>query len=537
MLERDIAEAFSQEKNQLVLRLSDLPEALLFSCDRSLNTLYLHPHFVRARSNSVDVLGRCVGQTVTDVRMHPVDRVIMLKLVSGDHIVATFFGVKSNVIIVDTSDMILDAFKNRKGIIGTKMEYRKGEIIYDIDELRTRLAETPLTTIAAVMKETFPTLGAMAVKEVLHRAEVKPFEEAASITNSHVQLVQQALSSVLGDMKFPKPRIYAHSAGEEQVRPAVFSIIPLSCLSGLKEQLFDDVHEAIRFYISRLRSYESVEEDKQALIRKLNQKLIRTQRTIEVVENDLKNNSRAEAYQRFGSLLMGNLQQIRQGAQLFVTHDENEKIEIPLSKELSPVHNAQQYFEKAKRSRVARKQSLERLANLRSSIAPAEKLLKIIEKITSRQEMKHFMSEYKAELEEFGIDKKSEERIHLPFRIFVVDGGWEVWAGKSSKSNDQLTLKNAKPNDLWFHARGAAGSHVVLKVSKGKGEPGKKAKEQAASIAAYYSKMKNAKMVPVVMTERKYVRKPKGAAPGSVTIEREKVIFAEPVLPADKHYH
>jgi predicted ribosome quality control (RQC) complex YloA/Tae2 family protein len=71
----------------------------------------------------------------------------------------------------------------------------------------------------------------------------------------------------------------------------------------------------------------------------------------------------------------------------------------------------------------------------------------------------------------------------------------------------------------------------VLKVNTGKGEPSKKAKEQAASIAAYYSKMKNAKMVPVAMTEKKYVRKPKGAAPGSVMIEREKVVFVEPMLP------
>ena len=146
------------------------------------------------------------------------------------------------------------------------------------------------------------------------------------------------------------------------------------------------------------------------------------------------------------------------------------------------------------------------------------------------------MSEYKDELDEFGIGEKSEAREQLPFRIFAVDGGCEVWAGKSSKINDQLTLKYAKPNDLWFHARGAAGSHVVLKVNTGQGEPSKKAKEQAASIAAYYSKMKNAKMVPIAMTEKKYVRKPKGAAPGSVTIEREKVIFAEPALPEEKRH-
>jgi len=104
--------------------------------------------------------------------------------------------------------------------------------------------------------------------------------------------------------------------------------------------------------------------------------------------------------------------------------------------------------------------------------------------------------------------------------------------GKSSANNDVLTLKYGKPNDLWFHARGSSGSHVLLKMNTGRGEPSKKAKTQAAAIAAYYSKMKNAKMVPVAMTQKKYVRKPKGSSPGTVTLEREQVIFAEPALPS-----
>ncbi|HEX9828963.1 MAG TPA: NFACT RNA binding domain-containing protein, partial [Bacteroidota bacterium] len=88
-----------------------------------------------------------------------------------------------------------------------------------------------------------------------------------------------------------------------------------------------------------------------------------------------------------------------------------------------------------------------------------------------------------------------------------------------------------KADDLWFHARGASGSHVVLKVGTANGNPSKLAIQQAAGIAAYFSKMKNAKLVPVAMTERKYVRKPKGVPAGTVTLEREKTIFAEPKLP------
>ena len=106
-----------------------------------------------------------------------------------------------------------------------------------------------------------------------------------------------------------------------------------------------------------------------------------------------------------------------------------------------------------------------------------------------------------------------------------------MWAGKSSENNDMLTTRYARPNDLWFHARGAGGSHVVLRVGTGKGEISKRAKEQAAAIAAYYSKMKNSRLVPVAMTEKKYVRKPKGVPSGTVVLEREKTLMVPPSLP------
>ncbi len=527
LLETAIIEAYSQEKDQLVLRFSSTDDALIISCDRVISTIFRRPHFARARSNSVDVLGKCVDQVITAIEMHPVDRVVMFTLKSGERVDARFFGAKSNVVVVQPDEKIIDAFRNAKETIGTQTEYRTGEIVYDIDVLRRRIATPQLATIATLLKEEFPTLGTTLVRETLHRANVPHNIGAMSISESDVQKIQRALGSVLTDLANPLARVYIENAGGDAKYH--FSIVTLHHLKGSDEQKFDDVHEAIRFYIARFRSQESVDEHKRHLLGKLHQKVARSRRTIEAVEKDLEVNRRAEEYQRFGELLMQHLNAVKPRAK----NIEFDGIEIPLQKELSAVQNAQRYFEKAKRSRIAQRQAAERLSELQASVAPAEKLIKRFEEITTREELKQAMSEHKDELEQFGIGEKSEQREQLPFRIFTVDGGFEVWAGKSSKNNDELTLKHAKPNDLWFHARGAAGSHVILKVNSGKGEPGKKAKEQAAGIAAYYSKMKNAKMVPVAMTEKKYVRKPKGAAPGSVMIEREKVIFAEPALPKE----
>jgi predicted ribosome quality control (RQC) complex YloA/Tae2 family protein len=95
-----------------------------------------------------------------------------------------------------------------------------------------------------------------------------------------------------------------------------------------------------------------------------------------------------------------------------------------------------------------------------------------------------------------------------------------------------LTTKYASPNDLWFHVRGASGSHTVLKVSNKKEVTGKEIINKAASIAAYYSKARNASSVPVAYCQKKYVKKKKGFKEGSVVMEREKVIFVKPGLPA-----
>jgi predicted ribosome quality control (RQC) complex YloA/Tae2 family protein len=90
-------------------------------------------------------------------------------------------------------------------------------------------------------------------------------------------------------------------------------------------------------------------------------------------------------------------------------------------------------------------------------------------------------------------------------------------------------MKYAKPNDLWFHVRGAGGSHTILRV--GHTPPPKEAIRQAASIAAYYSRMRRAGNVPVAYCERKFVRKPKGLKEGAVVMERESVVFVKPLLP------
>jgi predicted ribosome quality control (RQC) complex YloA/Tae2 family protein len=125
-----------------------------------------------------------------------------------------------------------------------------------------------------------------------------------------------------------------------------------------------------------------------------------------------------------------------------------------------------------------------------------------------------------------------ENDIYLKrFRIIKLPDGYEVWVGKDSRANDLLSMKYASQNDLWFHVRGTSGSHTLLKIPKDAGEIPKEYIKTAASAAAYYSKAKNAKIIPVAYTQAKNVQKYKGAESGSVIIKGEKIIKVEPGLP------
>jgi predicted ribosome quality control (RQC) complex YloA/Tae2 family protein len=110
---------------------------------------------------------------------------------------------------------------------------------------------------------------------------------------------------------------------------------------------------------------------------------------------------------------------------------------------------------------------------------------------------------------------------------------WFVLVGRNNLENDKLTFHASAPTDLWFHAQNVPGSHVVLKCRGNPGSPPSGILEMTSAIAAYYSKARHSGLVPVIYTQRKYVRKPRGAKAGQVICEREKMIMVRPGLPTD----
>ena len=113
---------------------------------------------------------------------------------------------------------------------------------------------------------------------------------------------------------------------------------------------------------------------------------------------------------------------------------------------------------------------------------------------------------------------------------YVLPNGWTVLAGRTDADNDRLSLKIAKANDWWFHVKGRPGSHVVLQVPAGE-TPTRDILEQAAAVAAFHSKVRDANQVAVNGTEARYVSKPRGAKSGTVAIRKERTFVVKPGVP------
>ncbi len=106
--------------------------------------------------------------------------------------------------------------------------------------------------------------------------------------------------------------------------------------------------------------------------------------------------------------------------------------------------------------------------------------------------------------------------------------GFTLLVGKNSRQNEEVTFHQAAPNDIWLHARGVPGAHVIIKAA-GREIP-RSTIEQAAALAAYYSQGRGSTSVPVDYTQQRYVRHMKNGGPGMVTYERKRTVFATPLL-------
>ena len=288
--------------------------------------------------------------------------------------------------------------------------------------------------------------------------------------------------------------------------------------------------------------------------RRLRRDVAHLERLLEKVRDEDAGAAGAQRSRWDAELLAANLHRVRRGqARIEVEdwHADNAPRTIELDPERSPQENVALLFKRAKRGErghetiVARRAESEaRLVSVRAALealpddAPwstavvaATLAFRALAPRAATTSLISLWSPGGPERETAASRAAATPRDDAPGRRFVLDGEWEVRVGRSNAENDTLTHRFAKPDDVWLHASGVAGSHVVLRMHGKSDNPPREVLERAAAIAARFSKAKHAGTVPVVWTRKRYVRKPRGAPAGLATCTHEKTVFVKPAIP------
>jgi hypothetical protein len=259
--------------------------------------------------------------------------------------------------------------------------------------------------------------------------------------------------------------------------------------------------------------------------------LKKTRRLLANVEEDLESAGRADELRYMGNLLVTWRHRLRPGMKEITGIDFNgeDEITIPLDPAIGPDRNIQAYFRMAKKGKKGIEIIKARRASIRKDIEELEKSIAAIDAVDDPAVLAAMIIPEGRSASRPG---RAGERDGPRFRSFPIDDTHTILVGRSDRENDELTHRYAAPTDLWFHAQGSPGSHVILKGAN-RSTPSRII-ELAAGTAAWFSKARGSATVPVICAEKRYVRRPRGAKPGTASCSRSKTIFVSPNLPESR---
>jgi len=306
------------------------------------------------------------------------------------------------------------------------------------------------------------------------------------------------------------------------------------------------------------------------VVRALKRYHARLARKVEGLRGDLAEARRAGEYRTFGETLLAYLRQVPARASEVVLpdpSDANRNLTIEIDPAVSPQVNAARYFKRAAKAERGLKEVPPRLAAVEAEAHALDVLLAraaaleegasdnaLSDDPTLDEDLEAALAKLPAavrgtlKLSRGGApasrapqkpanatsvargDARAPSARLQPRRLKTADG-WDVLIGRNNEGNDYLTHVLARSEDYWFHVHGAAGSHVVLRRGKSPNEPSRATIEEVASWSAFYSQARTAGRVPVIVTRKKYVRKPRKGPPGLALCTNEKTVMVRPQEP------
>jgi predicted ribosome quality control (RQC) complex YloA/Tae2 family protein len=285
---------------------------------------------------------------------------------------------------------------------------------------------------------------------------------------------------------------------------------------------------AIEAHYHRTEAVSAVETVRNARAGVLRRSMKKLRRRIEAWHEDLAKAEKYKTYARYGELIKANLGTIRKG-QTDVTlvdyfNEELPSLTIPLDQTKAPQGNMDDYFRKHRKYLAAERELQPRIVEGQKELETLQRELTAIEQGTWQPPDKPHLIMRARSLLRTGGGRGHQVQRQGPFRRFTSSDGLAIYVGRNARENDELTFRVAKSDDLWLHARGTPGSHVVVRLEKGADVPPETLRD-AATLALLYSDLKKSGKGDIIYTRRKWVKKAKGQAPGAVTVSQEKSVF------------
>ena len=457
-------------------------------------------------------------------------------------------GKHSNCILIDEEGIIVDALRridmtlSSKRLVLPQLRYELppspgkvslGDI--DADELAKRIFENENMTLDKAMLSAVMGVSPVICREVAFKATGYTDIRVCDMTPQQKLLYVCELEKLakISESADGRPCILKDASG----KPFDLSFINVSQYGEAavceKYESFSEVLD--EFYYQR-DSIERMRMRSRDLSKLVSNNIGRLSRKLSAQLTELEESRDRENLRICGDLLQANLYRIEKGVSFVDVenfYDENmAAIRIKLDPSKTPAQNAQKYYKDYVRAKTADKMLRIQIDKGRQELEYLETVYDEIERATSEKDL----SQIRLELVEQGYIKQSKGKQKPPAgqppMEYVVADGFKVLVGRNNRQNDQLTLKTAHKNDLWFHTKDIPGSHTVL-LTEGR-EVSDESILDAARICAFYSKARESSQVPVDFTRVKFVSKPQGAPPGKVIYTDQHTVYVTPENPETK---
>ncbi len=475
---------------------------------------------------------------ITDITQPDLERIIHLHIEHlnemGDlcrkRLIVEIMGKHSNIIFVGDGDMIIDSIKHISGMVSSVREVLPGRS-YFIP--LTQEKENPLCADASSFRQAligknmpvykaiygiYTGVSPVIAQEICFRARVDGDTSTAFFKESPeggeaLDRLWEAFSHMMEQVKrgdFSSSIVYTDKT------PREYAALPLTMYGDGESVLFDSISRLLEQYYAEKSTHTRIRQKSSDLRKIVQTALERNVKKYDLQLRQMKDTEKKDKYRIYGELLNTYGYEAQTGDKSLeaLNYYTNEKITIPLDPLLSPSENAKKYFDKYSKL----KRTYEALTTLTAQVKEEIDHLESIQAALDIALREEDLVQIKEELIESGYIRrkggtKKARFTSKPFHYLSSDG-FHIYVGKNNYQNDELTFKLATGGDWWFHTKKVPGSHVVVK-SEGADLPDT-VFEDAARLAAYYSKARGQDKVEIDYTEKKNVKKPNGSKPGFV---------------------